>query len=111
MVKISLSALPLAALLSSSPASALTLSSDDYVPSVEIKNGTYTGTHDSLYNIDSYVGIPYALPPVGDLRFRVPQSLNTSWTEPRNATVFSPFCVGYGVRTSVSLPHGSRMTD
>jgi carboxylesterase type B len=35
-------------------------------------------------------------PPIGDLRYRVPQSLNTSWTSPKEATTWPPFCVGYG---------------
>ncbi|RDW56727.1 hypothetical protein BP6252_14002 [Coleophoma cylindrospora] len=40
--------------------------------------------------------MPYALPPVGDLRFRVPQSLNSSWTGSVPATSYSSACVGYG---------------
>ena len=73
---------------------------DTYTPTVEIHNGTYTGIHSPYYNQDFYLGIPYAQPPVGDLRYRVPQSLNTTWSEARNATEYSPFCVGYGVGSS-----------
>ncbi|PVH87433.1 triacylglycerol lipase [Cadophora sp. DSE1049] len=72
---------------------------DYYTPSVQILNGTYTGIHSPYYNQDFYLGIPYAQPPVGALRYRVPQSLNTSWSEARNATEYSPFCVGYGSAT------------
>jgi acetylcholinesterase len=45
---------------------------------------------------EHFLGMPYAqqpLPP--DLRLRAPQSLNTSWTGTRNATNYSPFCIGY----------------
>lgn len=35
-------------------------------------------------------------PPINDLRFRVPASLNTTWTSTHTATKYSPFCVGYG---------------
>ncbi|KAF7868434.1 hypothetical protein EAF04_004966 [Stromatinia cepivora] len=66
------------------------------VPTVTVKNGTYTGIHNSYYNQDFFLGIPYAQPPVNDLRFRVPQSLNESWTTPKSATEYPRFCVGYG---------------
>lgn len=39
-----------------------------------------------------FLGIPYAQPPVGDLRFRNPVSLNSSWQATANATEFSPTC-------------------
>jgi triacylglycerol lipase len=73
--------------------------SDYSAPSVQVLNGTYTGIHSPYYNQDFYLGMPYAQPPVGDLRYRVPQSVNTSWSGTKNATEYSPFCVGYGVRS------------
>ena len=54
-------------------------------PVIKVKNGSYVGVHSSIYNQDFFLGIPYARPPVGDLRFRIPQSLNTSWTGIRSA--------------------------
>lgn len=36
-------------------------------------------------------GIPYAAPPVGELRWTAPQAV-TPWSETREATVFSPVC-------------------
>ncbi|PMD37135.1 alpha/beta-hydrolase [Hyaloscypha variabilis F] len=62
---------------------------------VTIKNGSYIGTHNSAFNQDFFLGIPYAQPPIDDLRFRVPQSLNSSWSI-HTATEWPPFCVGYG---------------
>ncbi len=73
------------------------LAADDYIPTVHLKNGTYAGIHNTYYNQDLYLGMPFAQPPLGDLRFRVPRSLNSSWTDARNATAYSPICVGYGV--------------
>ncbi|KAJ5635900.1 carboxylesterase [Penicillium longicatenatum] len=64
-------------------------------PTAETRNGTYHGIHNDNYNQDFFLGIPYAQQPVGYLRLRTPQSLNESWTMPRNATEYSPACVGY----------------
>lgn len=65
-------------------------------PSVQVKNGTYEGVYNQQYNQDFFLGMPFAQPPVGDLRFRNPQSLNATWTEARNATEYSLACYGYG---------------
>jgi triacylglycerol lipase len=64
---------------------------------VKVRNGTYIGAHLSAYNQDLFLGIPYAQQPVGNLRFTVPQSLNTSWDGTRDAKEYSDICVGYGV--------------
>jgi carboxylesterase type B len=58
-------------------------------PAVRIKNGTYVGAHSSTYNQDYFLGIPYAQPPVGSLRFRNPVGLNHSWSGVKAATSYS----------------------
>lgn len=65
-------------------------------PTVTIKNGSYYGVHNSFYNQDFFLGMPYSQPPLGELRLQVPQSLNETWTGTRNATQYSPECIGYG---------------
>lgn len=70
-------------------------------PKVKVLNGTYEGVYNQKYNQDLFLGIPYAQPPVDDLRLRVPQPLNTSWEGTRNATEYSPQCIGYGSDTWV----------
>jgi carboxylesterase type B len=65
-------------------------------PTAETCNGTYAGLHSSTYNQDFFLGIPYAQPPVNDLRFRNPRSLDQSWKGHRKAEDYSPACVGYG---------------
>ncbi|KAK4629226.1 putative secreted lipase [Fulvia fulva] len=46
-------------------------------PSVTIQNGTVVGS--SFAGVDSFKGIPFAQPPVGNLRLRPPQSINKSF--------------------------------
>ncbi|KAK2003840.1 carboxylesterase [Colletotrichum falcatum] len=77
-------------------------------PTVDLKNGSYHGVYSSSYNQDFFLGIPYARPPVGDLRFRAPQPLDSSWEGTRNATEYSPLCFGYGSDTWVL---GNRVSE
>ncbi|KAL1582072.1 hypothetical protein WHR41_09255 [Cladosporium halotolerans] len=65
-------------------------------PTVDVKNGTISGIHSSTYNEDYFLGIPYAQPPVNGLRFRNPQSLNTTYNSTYEATEYASSCVGYG---------------
>ncbi|OCL12956.1 alpha/beta-hydrolase [Glonium stellatum] len=65
-------------------------------PIATVKNGTYAGIHSTEYNQDFFLGIPFAQPPVGNLRFRAPQSLTSSWKGIKPATSYSAACVGYG---------------
>ncbi|XP_077270703.1 esterase FE4 [Temnothorax americanus] len=43
--------------------------------------------------VASFLGIPYALPPLGELRFRSPQRWNRMWTTIRDATVDGSQCM------------------
>lgn len=64
----------------------------DYKPSVTIKNGTVNGAYLPTFDQDAFLGVPFAQPPVGDLRLRRPQSLNTSFAGGvYEATEYSPF--------------------
>ena len=65
-------------------------------PTAVTKNGTYAGYHLDSYNEDLFLGIPYAQPPTGPLRFRVPQSINSSFEGIKTATEYYPACIGYG---------------
>ncbi|OAG08678.1 alpha/beta-hydrolase [Paraphaeosphaeria sporulosa] len=66
-------------------------------PTARVKNGTLEGLYAKAYHQDYFLGIPYAQPPVNELRFRQAQSLNTSWKGLREAKEFSKLCVGYGL--------------
>src|SRR5690349_13237072 len=57
---------------------------------VKIANGTLEG--EGLQNgVRAFKGIPFAEPPVGDLRWTAPRPPK-NWTEPRAATQFGPRC-------------------
>lgn len=64
-------------------------------PKATVENGTYVGIHNSHYNVDYFLGIPFAQPPVGDLRLAPPAPLNLSFSGTRNATKMQPACVQF----------------
>ncbi|XP_060574264.1 cholinesterase-like, partial [Ruditapes philippinarum] len=67
------------------------------VPSVATKLGSITGETKSVtfqgnkYQVDRYLGIPYAKPPTGDLRFQPPQPFGP-FSETYNAADFGASC-------------------
>ncbi|KAK3635213.1 hypothetical protein LTR56_014822 [Elasticomyces elasticus] len=65
-------------------------------PLVSVRNGTYEGVYSPEYDQDFFLGLPFAQPPVNDLRFSNPVSLNSSFETVQQATKYSPACVGYG---------------
>ncbi|KAF2729952.1 alpha/beta-hydrolase [Polyplosphaeria fusca] len=66
-------------------------------PVAKVKNGTIEGVHSDVHGQDFFLGVPFAQPPVGPLRFRVPQSLNASFPGGTwDAKEYSAACYGYG---------------
>ncbi|WAC47983.1 carboxylesterase family protein [Asticcacaulis sp. SL142] len=59
-------------------------------PKVQIDAGTIEGV--SAAGIDRYLGIPYAAPPVGELRWRAPQS-PAPWSGTLESRQYGPDCV------------------
>ena len=70
-------------------------------PTAVIQNGTISGVHSETYSQDFFLGIPYAQPPVHELRFRNPRSLNVAFDGVFEAGEYGAECVGYGVRAGV----------
>ncbi|KAJ7056266.1 alpha/beta-hydrolase [Mycena amicta] len=60
-------------------------------PSVTIKNGTLLGVDLPQNKQHLFLGIPYAQPPLGDLRLRPPRSINASFGQ-FDATQYGPHC-------------------
>lgn len=56
---------------------------------VRLDSGPVSGVHEG--GTWSYLGIPYAAPPVGELRFREPQPVK-SWKDVRACTQYGPAC-------------------
>jgi para-nitrobenzyl esterase len=56
---------------------------------VKIENGTIEGNYDTHNGIQRYFGIPFAKPPVGELRWKAPQPLD-NWDGIKETKVFGP---------------------
>ncbi|KAH7141100.1 Alpha/Beta hydrolase protein [Dactylonectria macrodidyma] len=69
-------------------------------PSVDLENGTYVGVRNEHYSQDFFLGIPYAQPPIGSLRFAPPLPLTESFDGTRSAAEYGLMCIGYGSDTS-----------
>jgi para-nitrobenzyl esterase len=61
-------------------------------PTVEISSGALQGTHfgDSPNDV-AFLGVPYAAPPVGELRWKPPDA-PAKWSGVRKADAFGPVC-------------------
>jgi para-nitrobenzyl esterase len=72
-------------------------------PAVKVEQGLLQGTFED--GLAVYKGIPFAAPPVGDLRWRPPQPA-AKWDGVRRADAFAPQCVqrGFGPPPSGEKP-------
>ena len=73
-------------------------------PKVQVETGALQGATE--FNMNVFKGIPYAAPPVGDLRWRPPQPA-MSWTGTRDASKFGDSCPQMYVKnlsTGLGLP-------
>ena len=61
-------------------------------PIAQTKSGAVRGTLSSDGKVRAFCGIPFAAPPIGALRWREPQPVQ-SWTDVRDATHFSQRCM------------------
>ena len=54
--------------------------------------GTVVGVTDPTTRLDTFLGIPYAQPPVGSLRFATPKALSNEPSRVIRATTYGPVC-------------------
>ena len=59
---------------------------------IQVEGGLISGTPGWGWGVREYLGIPFAAPPVGNLRWRPPQPV-TPWQGVRAADRFSPACM------------------
>jgi len=69
-----------------------TVSSAAAANRVKTANGVLESTAPPVNGVRSFKGIPFAAPPVGDLRWREPQPVK-NWTGVRNADQFGAHCM------------------
>jgi len=98
---VALSALVVGALVATASAAPVAPGSSRTGLVVTTTGGTLRGT--TVGRTDEFLGIPYAAPPVGPLRWRPPQPA-ARWTGIRAATAFAPHCPqppsGFGVAST-----------
>jgi para-nitrobenzyl esterase len=70
-------------------------------PKTVTESGTISGVRESGLSV--YKGVPFAAPPVGDLRWRPPAPV-TPWTGTRKSETFSPACMQVGVSMPGETP-------
>ncbi|EJF60948.1 carotenoid ester lipase precursor [Dichomitus squalens LYAD-421 SS1] len=58
-------------------------------PSIQLDEGTFVGTSDGV--VDKYLGIPFAKPPTGNLRFNLPVAVDP-YNGTHQVTAFGPAC-------------------
>lgn len=59
---------------------------------IKVEGGLISGPPGWGWGVREYLGIPFAAPPMGDLRWRPPQPV-VSWQGVRAADRFSPACM------------------
>jgi para-nitrobenzyl esterase len=67
------------------------------IPNITTESGAISGVNEGGLSV--YKGVPFAAPPVGDLRWRPPIAV-APWTGARKADAFAPACM----QTGVSMP-------
>ena len=59
---------------------------------IKVEGGLISGTPGWGWGVREYLGIPFAAPPVGELRWKQPQAV-VPWQGVRAADRFSPACM------------------
>ncbi len=62
---------------------------DAFPVQVKVENGIIEGNYNTVTGIQTYLGVPFAKPPVGDLRWKAPQPLD-NWDGVKETKKFGP---------------------
>lgn len=71
-------------------------------PSATTVNGTYVGKYLSEWQQDAFLGMPFAEPPLGPLRFTRPKTIEETFDGERSATEYGFSCMQYGQNLTLS---------
>ncbi|KAN0114457.1 carboxylesterase [Hyaloscypha variabilis] len=71
-------------------------------PTAKTSNGTYQGRYLPIWDQDLFLGIPYAQPPLEQLRYKWPQSINTSFSEIQDVSSYGYSCMQYHTTFNIS---------
>ncbi|KAI0655443.1 carotenoid ester lipase precursor [Cubamyces menziesii] len=77
-------------------------------PTVQLDQGTFIGTTDGTTN--KFLGIPFAQPPVGDLRFNLPVAVDP-YTGTHTVTAFGPACPQQAINLDLPSQLASEVVD
>ncbi|EGT38295.1 hypothetical protein CAEBREN_31038 [Caenorhabditis brenneri] len=85
------------------------------IPNSEVLNATCGPARGNIYTHDTkivhgYLGIPYAQPPIGPLRFKKPKSADT-WKTPLDCYKYGPIVPQSGDKVPGLFPPGYREQD
>ncbi|BGP19130.1 hypothetical protein JCM10213v2_007217 [Rhodosporidiobolus nylandii] len=75
-------------------------------PTIQVMNGTLGGRYEPTFEQDVFLDIPYAQPPVGNLRLANPQPYNATWNGTRDATAWGNVCPGIGISSTPNATLG-----
>lgn len=77
------------ALITLIPTQLFAQNSFDFAVKTDIKNGTIEGLYNTKTNVQRFLGIPFAQPPVGELRWKAPQAME-NWSGVKETKKFGP---------------------
>jgi para-nitrobenzyl esterase len=62
---------------------------NSFAVQASIENGVIEGNYDTKTGVQTYFGVPFAKPPVGELRWKAPQLLD-NWSGVKETKKFGP---------------------
>lgn len=77
---------------------------------INTNSGSVRGVPSLADDVEAYLGIPYAEPPVGDLRFARPVP-KKKWTDVYNASTFGPPCTQISIGPLYFMPDVTNMSE